>query len=775
MHTLSSSPVASLSRLALFVGLCRAVLSLAAAPDPLAHVDTLLGTGTARTPSALRHSEKGGTEAKPQVVPSVSPPWAMTQWVAQTRATEKKCLAPYYHEDRAIQGFRGTHWLSGSCVQDYGSVTLMPVAGPLRCRVEERASPFAHEAETARPDYYSVELPAHGVRAEMTSTVRCGLLRFTYGKEAPAHLVLQPNSDENEAEVHIDPERREVWGRNPVHRIYQGNGKPAGFSGWFVARFSAPLKAWGTFHDLGEKTGDKVGERLPGLGAYVTFDVKPGETVLVKVGTSFSGVDGARRNLDAEIPGWDFEGVRAGLAEAWSRRLGAVRVEGGAEALTKFYTALFHALQHPRVFSDVDGAYPEFAGGVRLRRTARTYYTDFSAWDTFRALHPLYHLLYPDVGADMANSLVDMAEQGGWMPIFPCWNSYTAAMIGDHPAAILADAAAKGVPGLDLERAWTYLRRNAYETPPLAHYRNGQGRRALTSYLKYNYIPLEDGVPDAFHKHEQVSRTLEYAYDDFALSRIAERLGKRADADDLARRARNYANVIDPSTGFARGRHADGRWVEPFDPHVRQKYICEGTPNHYTWFVPHDPAGLIGLLGGEAAFNARLDAHFGDGHHWHGNEPCHHIPWLYNWSGQPWKAQREVRRVLDEEYGTGPGGLSGNDDSGQMSAWYVFAALGLYPVCPGVPEYALSTPTFPSAEVKLPSGRTFRIVTRAAGQGRIYIRSMRIDGRPHERPWLSHDVLTAGGLCEVELTDRPEEAARWGVGGRPFSLSRSSR
>ncbi len=741
-----------------------------AGADLLGYVDPLIGTDAANTPSTRKHSE-GATENKGQVVPSVSPPWAMTQWVAQTRAGEVKGVTPYYYSDGAIQGFRASHWLSGSATQDYGSMTLMPVSGALRWRVAERESPFTHESETAQPDYYAVDLPAHGVHAEMTATTRAGFLRFTYTRPEAAHLIIQPNSDHNDAEVWIDPARGEVWVRNPVYRIYQGIGKPAGISGWFVLRFSEPLRAWGTFDNTGSNPGEKNAAKRPGLGAYVTFDVPPGTTVQVKVGTSFTAIDGARRNLDAEIPGWDFAAVRKRLIAAWAERLNVVRVTGSPKNQTKFYTAMFHSLQQPRTFSDIDGAYPEFAGGARIQHTKSTYYMDFSTWDTYRALHPLYHLLYPQVGADMANSLIAMAEQGGWMPTFPMWGQYTSAMIGDHAATIIADAAAKGVPGLELARAYPYLRKNAYETPAAAEYQNGQGRRALVSYLKNGYVPVEDHVLDAFHKNEQVSRTLEYAFDDFALSRVAARLGHTADALDLAQRAGNYAHVFDPAVGFMRGRFTDGRWVDPFDPHSRQEYITEGTPNHYTWSVQHDPAGLIALMGGDAAFNAKLDAHFAGGHNWHGNEPCHHVAYLYDWSGQPWKAQRQIRHILNDEYDVGPGGLGGNDDSGQMSAWYVFSALGFYPVCPGVPQYAIGTPTFDSAELRLHEGKVLSIVVRNPGAGRIYIRAMTFNGKPYERAWLDHAEIIQGGRIEVEMTD--QEGSAWGTreNARPFSLS----
>ena len=381
------------------------------------------------------------------------------------------------------------------------------------------------------------------------------------------------------------------------------------------------------------------------------------------------------------------------------------------------------------------------------------YYDDFSLWDTYRALHPLLLILEPEKSADMMQSLADKYEQGGWMPIFPCWNSYTAAMIGDHVASVVADAYVKGVRGFDVAKAYRGLRQNAFESPAdPAEYRDGKGRRALESYLRYGYVPLEDTVPYAYHKREQVSRTLEYAYDDYALSVLADALGHKDDAKALRARSQNYRNVIDPATGYARGRYADGSWQENFNPFTFNKAITEGAPCHYTWYVPHDRRGLIDAMGGRKVFAAKLDSMFTAGRYWHGNEPCHQVAWMLNDAGEPEKTRRYVRAIMDNEYHAVPGGLSGNDDAGQMSAWYVFAALGFYPVCPGTTEYSLGLPLFDRVDIALDNGKTFTVKVNRRSPDDFKVKSMKLNGKTHKKLTIDHSDITSGSTLEITTT-----------------------
>lgn len=680
----------------------------------IGYVDTRVGTAEATTMTAGLFGK--GSEEHGQTVPATGVPHGMNLWTPQTRDTEQKCIAPYYYADSTLQGFRCSHWITGGCTQDYGSFTITALDGNLRTSPEARATSFSHDRETARPDYYSVVLPEENLTAEMTGVSRSGIFQFTYDSDGTGHLVVNANSDEGEGWVEIDTLKHEIRGCNPVHRIYQGWGEPAGFAGWFVIRYPADLVTteYGVWHCNETFPGATRAESAPQTGIYISFRHSKNNPVVVKAACSFTSIDGAKLNLDSEIPGWNFNEIREKSAAEWNNKLGAIEVEGGSvDQKGLFYGSLWRSSLLPRVVSDVDGAYMSFAGTGKVEKmpTGRHFYDDYSMWDTYRAVHPLITLIDPERSADMMYSLVLKARQGGWMPIFPCWGSYTAAMIGDHCAATIADAAAKGITNFPLEEAYSYLRKNAFQSPAdIKEYTDGKGRRALSSYLKYGYIPLEDGVEDAFHKNEQTSRTLEYAFDDFALSRLALLLGHKDDARILSKRAKNYKNVIDRSLGYANGRYADGSWADKVNPFTFNSFITEGAPCHYTWYVPHDPEGLISMLGGKKKTEMKLDSLFSLKRYWHGNEPCHQIAYLYNAVGRRDKAARQIQHIMETEYKNIPGGLSGNDDAGQMSAWYVFSAIGFYPVCPSMPEYWLGSPIFDRVLIHQPDGKVFTIV-----------------------------------------------------------------
>ncbi len=703
--------------------------------SPLNAVDTRVGSAAAVTRTAGKFGK--GSEEHGQTVPAVGVPHGMNLWTPQTRDTELKCIAPYYYTDTLFQGFRNSHWISGGCTQDYGSMTISAVAGKLRTSPESRATKIDHDSETASPDYYSVRLPKEALTAEMAGLSRAGIFRFTYDRDGIGHLVVNPNSDEGMGMIELDTLNHEIRGYNPVHRIYQGWGEPAGYSGWFVIKYPEDLD----ITDFGTFWGDTVMPKSlklsdqPRIGAYISFNAKGGVPVVVTAGSSFTSMEGARKNLEAEIPVVDFDAVRNESRKHWLERLSRIEVEGGSPKETgKFYGSLYRCSLLPRVTSDVDGYYPRFGGKGEIMRMpeGHDYYDDFSMWDTYRALHPLLTIIDPDRSADMMQSLVLKGQQGGWMPIFPCWNSYTAAMIGDHCAVTLADAAAKGIP-FDYKEAYRLLRRNAFESPEsFGEYTDGMGRRALRSYLHYGYIPVEDGVNEAFHKREQTSRTLEYAFDDFALSGLAELVGEKEDAKLLYERGKNYRNVIDPELGYTNGRHADGTFVKGTDPFTFNSAITEGAPCHYTWYVPQDPEGLVEILGGRERFEAKLDSMFSEGRYWHGNEPCHQIAYLYDLVGRRDKTVERVKHIMDTEYLDVPGGLSGNDDAGQMSAWYVFSAMGFYPVAPSTPYYYLSSPAFPKITIRPPHSP--ELILRPADK---------IDtGRSH---LISHEELLKGG------------------------------
>ena len=768
-------------------------------------LNTMVGTAQANTHTAGLFGK--GSEEHGQTLPAVLSPNGQNFWTPQTQDTEQKCIAPYYYKDSLFQGFRNSHWIVGGCTQDYGSFTVAAITGDLRTQPTSRATRFSHDGEVSHPHYYAVDLPDEHLRAELTATSHTAMIRVTPNQkptpnpsrreeptpnpsrregslntltadnaisnanQAPLpsggvgggllHILINPNSDEGQGYICIDTLRHEVYGYNSVHRIYQGWGQSAGFSGHFLLSYNNPSEPLSTplnpseplitLHNPSEHfitppnpseplsaplnyqlstlnyqliqygtfSGDSI---FPGqieihqqpspsdltathhpelarpIGVYLTFFVPDGEPLMLTAASSFTDREGCRRNLEAEAAGKTFEQMQTELADQWIDRLHTIDVEDPDQArVNQFYGALYRASFLPREFSD--------AGQEK-------YFTDFSMWDTYRALHPLYNIICPSLSAQMMQSLVTFAERGGWMPIFPCWNSYTAAMIGDHCASVLADAYVKGIglPGANVPNyltAYRYLRQNAFSSPTPEQYKDGMGRRALQSYLKYGYVPMEDHVFDAFHTDEQTSRTLEYAYDDFCLAQLALDFGTEADYHELLGRSVNWLNVINPQTGWADGRHVGGKFENNTDLTHRKSYITEGATCHYTWYVPHQVPALIEVMGGPQRFEEKLDSMFEQGLYWHGNEPCHQIAYLYNYVGRNDKTRRWVRHILDTEYNDTPGGLSGNDDAGQMSAWYIFSSLGFYPVCPGTPYYQLAAPTFRRATLNLENGKKF--------------------------------------------------------------------
>jgi predicted alpha-1,2-mannosidase len=722
---------------------------LSAAVDPYRLVDPRIGTAN-----------------DGQTYPVVGVPFGMTGWTPETQPTENKCLSPYYDKDPKLTGFRGSHWLSGSCTQDYGTVTVMPTIGALKVTPLERASLFRHETEVMSPAYYSVMLDDYRTRVELTGTMRSGMLRITFPAGEPTNLLVEPNAKPGEGFVEIRPERHEIVGYNPVHRLYQGAGQSAGFSGYFVVRFQDSVGSTTKFGTWcgGTITPDsrKQGKGCNRLGAYVSLGSGSVRPILVKVGTSFTSIEEAETNLDAENNGWDFNGIRRAAETAWRTLLQRIEIEGGTPAeQTTFYTALFHASLAPRVVSDADGTYDGFAQEGKLHHAANggAYYDDFSLWDTFRALHPLLTILDPKREEQMVQSLIEKGDQGGFLPIFPTWNSYTSEMIGDHAVAVIYDAYAKGLRRFNVQDAYRLVRQNATVTPPHSDYIEGKGRRALDSYDNYGFIPLEDEVLDAFHHHEQVSRTLEYAYDDFVTSQFADALGQHADAETFRKRSGNWKNVFDPSVGFVRGRYKNGTWVQPFDPAKPASYITEGVPWQYTFFVPHDMPGLIKAIGGDAAFISKLDGLFAAKLYDQGNEPSHNIAYLYNYAGAPWKTQMRVREILASQYHTGPGGLPGNDDAGQMSAWYVLSAIGFYPLCPGTPTYTLGSPIFSRIVIHQSNGKDFTVLAPRTSAENQYVQVVRLNGKPVAGSEITHFDITSGATLTFDMGPKPNLSA----------------
>lgn len=728
------------------------------AQNLIKYVQPLSGTAASRTISALKHSE-GRSEGNANTIPSVGLPFAMTQWTPQTRLTENKCIPPYFYKDSLLSGFRSTHWLSGSCTQDYGSFTIMPVAGKLMTNVDDYSIPFSHDNETSTPAYY--KLIGRNIITEMSSTLRCGVMRFTMLKDDTLYLLVMPNSDQSKGFIKVDAASGVIWGYNPVHRIYQGRGQAAGFNGWFYIKVKKKIETKGTFSSDELFSADSITNKKD-IGAYIGFHLKKGEKIEIEIGTSFSNLEGAKMNLQTEVGNQSFNEIEISAIKIWERTLSQIKVYTNDIKYKKiFYTAMYHAMELPRLYNDVDGTYPKFSGNFELMNSGkRNYYDDFSMWDVFRAQLPLQEILHPDRVDDMVQSMINKGRQGNWLPIFPCWNSYTSAMIGDHVTAFIASAFTKGIRNYDVEETYMLMRKNAFIVPDEKDYVDGKGRRALPSYLKYNFIPVEDSVPIAFHKKEQVSRTLEYAYDDYALYAVAKDLNKKDDEEKLFQRAFNYKNVFNKSVGMVCGRHEDGSWYLPFDPDKRQFYITEGTPRQYTFYVPQDVPGLAVLMGGKRGLENALDSLFDKDEYWHGNEPGHQIPFMYNYTAAPWKSQRIVRKILNEEYSDGPGGLSGNDDAGQMSAWYVFGAIGFYPLDPVSGNYLLVSPVFDSIKIKLPGNEIFEIICHKKNPGDQYIKEVKWNGKIYDKNYLQYASIRKGGKLEISLQNTP---TGWGA------------
>lgn len=700
-----------------------------------------------------------GTAGDGQTTPNVGVPFGMTQWTPATRNGEVRRLAPYYYNDKELVGLRGSHFLSGSGTKDYGSFQLLAGMGKPDVSRGYPSARLDHSLEVSHPYLYEIALPDSGVSASMTGTTRCGLIRFRFNKTGRAWISLQNEALAGDGLLTVDRSSGEITGENKVRRIYAGNGKLAGFSGYTVAQFDHQPTSAGSWIGKAIQMRPKESKFTTSEeGVFLEFEVKAGESIEARIGTSFVSASEARNNLRAEISSWDFSRVEYESRRQWNQQLGKIEIEGNRTDRQIFYTALYHASQLPRIVSDVSGAYPRFASQGQVEKAVGfDYYDDFSLWDTFRALHPLLTILDPKRESDMVRSLILKGQQGGYLPMFPAWNSYTQEMLGDHAVSVIGDAYLKGLRGFDIEAGYALMRQSAMTTPDdLSAYRDGQGRRGLDSYLHYGFIPLEDQVPDAFHRKGQVSRTLEYAYDDFVLSKVAQALGKQSDAAMFAQRGQNFRNVIDPITGYARGRHQSGAWEEPFDPEKSSPAYIESSAAHNALFAPQDISGLIDLEGGPQHFEHRLDDLFLKKQYDQGNEPSHHIAYLYDYVGAASKTQEHVSSIRDTLFRSGPSGLPGNDDAGQMSAWYIFSVLGFYPVTPGTPFYAIGSPKFPKVVLHLTGGKRFTIRAQKASQKNIFIESAILNNKPLKTYLLAHDTIMSGGILNFYMGAEPE-------------------
>lgn len=719
-----------------------------------------------------------GTGGHGHTFPGAVVPNGMIQPSPDTRIDGWDASSGYYYEDSLMNGFSHTH-LSGTGCADYGDFLLMPTVGEQVCSPQDFskqnlpfASNFSHASEVAEPGYYSVFLDRYGVRAEMTATKRAALHRFTFPETEKAGFILdldysiqhQTNLD-MQVEVVSDTEIR-------GHKLSQYWAFDQQLS--FYAKFSKPF----TYEVLRDTLIDQNGKKQPRCKVLLQFATQKDEQVMVKMAVSAVDMEGAQKNLEAEIPGWDFEGIRKSARQAWNNYLSKIDVTTAEQDdKTIFYTAMYHTAISPNLFTDVDGRYLGMDLKTHQGDVNQPVYTTFSLWDTFRALHPLLSIIDPAKNNDYIRSLLLKAQEGGVLPKWELAGNYTATMIGYHAASLMADAYTKGYADFDLNEAYkACIRAAEYDTtgikcpelvlpvlmPMARYYKNTLG-----------YIPCD-------RENESVAKALEYAYDDYCISILAEAVGDYKNQEKYAKFAKAYELYFDPSTRFMRGLDSKGKWRTPFNPRAsnhRNDDYCEGTAWQWTWFVPHDVEGLVGLMGGEDVFVGKLDSLFtassqmeGEvvsaditgliGQYAQGNEPSHHVIHMYNYVNRPWQTQELLDRVFKEQYRNDPDGLSGNEDCGQMSAWYILNSMGFYQVCPGKPVYSIGRPIFDKVVINLPENKTFTITALNNSKENKYIQAVKLNGKDLVTPFFEHKDMINGGTLEFVMTNQPTQ---WGV------------
>lgn len=699
--------------------------------------------------------------------------------------------AGYQYDDPTIVGFSHTH-LSGTGHSDLGDLLIMPQTGALQLNPGTREDPdggyrqrFSHDSEQARPGYYEVTLADNGVRAQLTATQRVGVHRYTFPETADAQRLIL---DLTHGIYNYDS--KVLWSSLRVendtlltgYRITEGWAR-CNYT-YFAITLSRPIKEYGYRNRKREPyTGfwGKLGlhRNFPDIGgrtvvAYFDFDSRVHEPLVVKVALSAVSTEGALKNLQAEAGDKTFEQIRQETQAEWERQLASIQVQGTDDQRTMFYTSLYHTMINPSVYSDVDGRYRGVDGNIHEGQGFQNY-TVFSLWDTYRALHPLLGLIKPDRNTDMVRSMLAHQQQSAnhILPVWSLMGNEGWCMTGYHAVSVVADAIVKGAQ-LDRDAVLQALKATAtWNRFP-----------GLEAYIQRGYAPFDNDGTAA-------SNTLEYAYDDFTISAAAKVLGDKLMADDFEARSRYYRNTFDRRTGFATPRYADGRYKEPMDP--LQTYgegFIEGNSWNFSFHVPHDVFGLIEAMGGEDVFRQRLDQLFSMhlpekyyedneditldclvGGYVHGNEPSHHIPYLYAWTSQPWKTQEWLRTIMNKMYRNDIRGLGGNDDCGQMSAWFIFSSLGFYPVCPGTDQYVIGAPYVPYADVTLSNGKHIIIKAPKVSDRNRYVKRVLLNGQPYSRLYLTHQQLTSGCILEFEMTNKPEVKRGLKVEDKPFSLT----
>jgi len=728
-----------------------------------------------------------GTGGHGHCYPGATMPFGMVQLSPDTGVGDWDHCSGYHHDDTSIMGFSHTH-LSGTGAADLLDILVMPRTGPVRLDPGTRENPtsgyrsrFSHSSEKAEPGYYTVFLDDYKVLAELTATERVGLHRYTFPADPTSHFLIDLEHGTNDpprrmhtniisAELHIIGNDTITGGRRvqewaPGRYIY------------FAMKFSKPFASAEIFFDSKPLASGIHDAQSKALKCVVHSPTSNNAVILVKVGLSAVSIEGALRNLDAELPGWNFDGVREAASAAWDRELSKILIETNREDHRKiFYTAFYHTMVAPTLFSDVDGQYRGMDLQVHQLPACGKHYSTYSLWDTYRALHPLYTLVQTERLPNLLNTMILMAEQSpAGVPVWPLQAVETGCMIGYHSAPVLAEAYVKGVPGVDYAKAYPLWRKRAMD----------DNYRGLGYYRKMGYIPcdLED---------EAVSKTLEYAYDDWAVAHLARAAGKQDDYKLLLDRSRNYKNTFDGSITFMRGRLNDGKWADPFDPrgmgHSKKwRDFTESNSWQATFLNQHDLYEYMKLFGGEKGFVEKLDGLFNAsselppdappdiaglvGQYAHGNEPSHHVAYLYAYAGQHHKTQSRVRMLLETMHHNDPDGVAGNEDCGQMSAWYVLSSLGFYAVDPVSGNYVFGGPLFDRATIQLANGKMLVVESVGNGPGKCYLQSVTWNGQPYTKSWFSHAQIAQGGTFTVHMSEKPNQQFASVLSDRPPSFA----
>ena len=711
--------------------------------------------------------------------PAIALPWGMNFWTPQTGKMGDGWI--YNYDAYKIRGLRQTHQPS-PWINDYGAFSIMPVTGKLAVDEESRASWFSHKTEIAKPHYYKVYLADHDVTAELTPTERATQFSFTFPESDSSFIVI--DGFDMGSFIQVLPEEKKVIGYSRNNH----GGVPHNFHNYFVLEFDREFTFTGTWDSQGVYPGqlEIKGEHV---GGVIGFQTKKGDKINVKVASSFISHEQAQLNLDREIGSDDFETTKSKGLARWEEELGRIKVEGKDLDQTRtFYSCLYRVLLFPRSFYEINEDekvvhYSPYNGEV----LPGYMFTDNGFWDTFRAVFPFFTIMYQDLNTKIMEGLVNAYKESGWLPE---WASpgHRDCMIGSNSASLIADAYLKGIRGYDIETLYEAILKNTTSMGPVS----SVGRFGAEYYNELGYVPYDVGI------RENAARTLEYAYADFAIMQLAKALGKPTEeVEKYRQKAMNYKNLFDPETKLMRGKNQDGSFQSPFNPFKWGDAFTEGNSWHYTWSVFQDVEGLMTLMGGEKAFVDMLDSVFnmppvfdesyygiviheiremqvmGMGQYAHGNQPIQHMTYLYNYAGEPWKTQYHVRNVMNKLYTPEPDGYCGDEDNGQTSAWYVFSAMGFYPVTPGSDQYVLGSPLFDKITLSLENGNTFTIEATDNLREHHYIKEASLNGASLDRNWIRHEEIMKGGQLKFTMAAEPSHTRGTQKGAFPFSMSQS--